>query len=190
MSIKGTNTEKNLLAAFAGESQARNRYTFFAKAAQKEGYEQISKLFLETAENEKVHAKNFFKFLEGGMVEIKASFPAGIIGTTKENLNAAAEGEHEEWTKLYIEAAEEAKKEGFKDVAVLFEQIAKVEKKHEERYLKLLDNINNNKVFKRDSEVEWKCLNCGYVHKGKEAPGTCPACKHSQSYFELKENNY
>jgi len=190
MSLKGTKTEKNLLAAFAGESQARNRYTFYAKAAKKEGYEQISNLFLETAENERVHAKNFFKFLEGGMVEIQASYPAGVVSSTKDNLKAAAEGEHEEWTKLYVEAAQTAKEEGLNEVAALFEQISKVEKEHEKRYLKLLDNINKNNVFKKDTEVEWKCTKCGYVHKGKEAPNKCPACKHPQAYFELKNNNY
>ena len=190
MNLKGSKTEKNLLAAFAGESQARNRYTFYAKVAQKEGYQQIGNIFLETAENERVHAKNFFKFLEGGMVEIQASYPAGKIGTTADNLKAAASGEHEEWTKLYIEGAQIAKEEGFSDVANLFEQIAKVEKKHEERYLKLLDNINNNKVFTKDTEVEWKCIKCGYIHKGKEAPNICPACKHPQAYYEINNNNY
>jgi rubrerythrin len=190
MNFKGSKTEKNLLAAFAGESQARNRYTFFAKAAKNEGYEQISAIFLETADNEMEHAKRFFSFLEGGMVEIQASYPAGIIGTTEENLQAAANGEHEEWTKLYVDAASIAKEEGFIDVASQFEQIVKVEEKHEARYLKLLDNLKKKTVFKKDKEVEWKCRKCGYIYVGKEAPKTCPACKHPQSFYELRENNY
>lgn len=190
MSLKGTKTEKNLLAAFAGESQARNRYTFYAKAAQKEGYHQIANIFLETAENERVHAKNFFKFLEGGMVEIQASYPAGTISKTIDNLKAAAAGEHEEWTKLYADAAKIAKEEGFNEVSSLFEQISKVEKRHEERYNKLLENINKNMVFKKDTEVEWKCLKCGYIHKGKTAPNICPACKHPQAYYEVNNINY
>lgn len=189
-SIKGTKTEKNLLAAFAGESQARNRYTFFASVAKKEGYEQIANIFLETAENEKEHAKKFFKYLQGGMVEIQASYPAGIIGTTKENLKASAEGEHEEWTLLYVNAAKTAREEGFEEIAKQFEEISKVEKHHEERYLKLLSNLENGTAFKKDKVVKWKCRNCGYVHEGKEAPKSCPACMHPQSYFEIKEENY
>jgi len=190
MDLKGSKTEKNLLAAFAGESQARNRYTFFAKVAQKEGYEHIAEIFLETADNERQHAKQFFKFLKGGMVEIQAKYPAGVIGSTLENLKAAAAGEHEEWEILYPEAAEIAKEEGFNDVAVQFEMIAKVEVEHEERYKKLAENIEKGKVFKKDEEVEWKCRKCGHIHRGKEAPKTCPACKHPQNYFQLKEKNY
>lgn len=190
MDLKGSKTEKNLLAAFAGESQARNRYAFFAKKAKEEGYEQISAFFMETAENERQHAKQFFKFLKGGMVEITAKFPAGIIGTTEENLKAAAEGEHEEWEILYADASKTAREEGFIDVAAKFELIAKIEKHHEERYLKLLDNIKKNKVFKKDEEIEWVCRECGYVHKGKEPPKTCPACNHPQSYYEIKSYNY
>lgn len=190
MNLKGSKTEKNLLASFAGESQARNRYTYFASAAKKEGYEQISAIFLETADNEKEHAKRFFKYLKGGMVEITASYPAGVIGTTLENLAASAQGEHEEWTVLYKEAAETAREEGFKEIAVQFEEIAEVEEKHEQRYLKLQENIKNKTVFKKDTEVEWKCRNCGYIHRGKEAPDICPACKHPQAYYELNATNY
>lgn len=189
-SLKGTKTEKNLLAAFAGESQARNRYTFFAKKAKEEGYEQIAAIFLETAENELEHAKQFFKFLEGGMVEITASYPAGIIGTTEENLKSAAEGEHEEWSKLYLDAAKTAREEGFNEVAVLFDNVSKVEAEHEARYLKLLNNVKNGKVFSKDKEVLWICRKCGYVHKGKDAPKVCPNCKHPQAYFEIKAENY
>jgi len=188
--IKGTKTEKNLLAAFAGESQARNRYTFFASQAKKEGYEQISAIFLETAENEKEHAKRFFKFLEGGMVEIQASYPAGVIGTTLENLKAAAAGENEEHTKLYPEAADIAEKEGFSDIAATFRYIAKVEVEHEKRYLKLASNIEKGEVFRKEKVVRWKCRNCGYVHEGKEPPEKCPTCLHPKSYFEIKEENY
>ncbi len=191
MSIKGTKTEKNLLKSFAGESQARNRYTFFAKVAKKEGFEQISELFIETAEQEHQHAKTFFKFLESGEgVEITAMYPAGKVGTTAENLKAAAEGENEEWTELYPEFAEVAAEEGFKDVAVSFKMIAKVEAEHEKRYLKLLENIENNKVFEKDEEVEWMCRKCGYVHKGKKALKNCPACKHPEAYFEVHKNNF
>jgi len=191
MSIKGTKTEKNLLKSFAGESQARNRYTFFAKVAKKEGFEQISELFIETAEQEHQHAKTFFKFLESGEgVEITAMYPAGKVGTTAENLKAAAEGENEEWTELYPEFAEVAAEEGFKDVAVAFKMIAKVEAEHEKRYLKLLENIENNKVFEKDEEVEWMCRKCGYVHKGKKALKNCPACKHPEAYFEVHKNNF
>lgn len=189
-SIKGTKTEKNLLASFAGESQARNRYTFFASAAKKEGYEQISRFFLETAENEKEHAKVFFKYLEGGEVEITASYPAGIIGDTKSNLEAAAAGENMEWTVLYADAAKIASEEGFPDVARSFEQIAKVEKFHESRYRKLAANIARGEVFKKKASIKWHCINCGYVHEGDEAPKECPACKHPQAYYEVLAENY
>ncbi len=188
--LKGTKTEKNLLIAFAGESQARSRYVFFASVAKKEGYEQISAIFTETAENEKEHAKKFFKFLEGGMVEIKASYPAGVIGTTAENLKAAADGEKDEWTKDYPKFAQIAEKEGFKEIAECFTEIAEVEEQHEKRYRKLLKNIKEGKVFEKDEVVEWKCRNCGYVHKGKKAPKKCPACQHPQAYFQIKEENY
>jgi len=189
--LTGTKTEKNLLAAFAGESQARNRYTYAAGAARKEGYLQIAAMFEETAENEKEHAKRFFKFLEdGNMLEITATYPAGKIGTTGENLAAAAAGEHEEWTVLYPAAAKIAKDEGFADVSAAFTMIARVEKEHEARYQKLLDNVRGNKVFKKDGPAQWKCRNCGYVHEGPEAPGKCPACLHPQSHFELKDTNY
>ncbi len=189
-SLKGTKTEKNLLAAFAGESQARNRYTFFASAAKKEGYEQISRFFLETAENEKEHAKVFFKYLEGGEVEITAAFPAGVIGDTKSNLEAAAAGENMEWTTLYAEAAAVAKEEGFPEVARSFEQIAKVEMFHENRYRKLAANIAVSEVFKKKAAIQWHCINCGYVYEGPEAPKECPACKHPQSYYEVLAENY
>jgi rubrerythrin len=189
-SIKGSETEKNLLKAFAGESQARNRYTYFASVAKKEGYEQISAIFLETAENEKEHAKVFFKYLEGGDTEITASYPAGRIGTTSENLLAAANGEKMEWDKLYPDFEKIARKEGFNEVADSFKEIAEVEEKHEKRYRKLLDNVKNKKVFKKDKVVKWKCRNCGYVHEGKDAPDTCPACKHPQAYYEVLEENY
>ena len=188
--LKGTQTEKNLLKSFAGESQARTRYTFFASKAKKEGYRQIESIFLETARNEKEHAERFFKFLEGGGVEIEATYPAGVIGTTEENLKAAAEGENEEHTELYPHFADVAEEEGFPKIAVVFRKIAEVEKEHEERYLKLLENIKEGKVFKREEEVRWKCDNCGYVHEGTEAPEKCPACAHDQEYFELKEKNY
>lgn len=189
-SIKGTGTEKNLLASFAGESQARNRYTYFASVAKKEGYEQISAIFLETADNEKEHAKRFFKLLEGGEVEITASYPAGVIGDTAANLAASAAGENLEWTRLYKEAAETARKEGFEEVAAQFKEIAEVEEEHEKRYRKLLKNIKDCKVFKKDAVVRWKCRNCGYVHEGKEAPKECPACAHPQAYYELLCENY
>jgi rubrerythrin len=190
MKLKGTKTEKNLLAAFAGESQARNRYTYFASVAKKEGYEQISALFLETAENEKEHAKRFFKFLEGGMAEFTATFPAGVIGTTAENLKAAAEGENEEWTKLYPGFAETAASEGLPAVAAAFRSISQVEVKHEKRYRKLLENIEKGSVFKKSASTTWKCRNCGYHHEGPDAPDTCPACLHPKSYFELLAENY
>lgn len=189
-SIKGTKTEKNLLAAFAGESQARNRYTFFASAAKKEGFEQISRIFLETAENEKEHAKVFFKYLEGGEVEITAAYPAGIIGDTKSNLEAAAAGENMEWTTLYAEAAKVAKEEGFPEVARSFEQISRVEMFHEKRYKKLIANISNGEVFKKKATTKWHCINCGYVYEGEEAPKECPACKHPQSFYEVLAENY
>lgn len=189
-SIKGTKTEKNVLASFAGESQARNRYTYFASAAKKEGYEQISAIFLDTAENEKEHAKRFFKLLEGGEVEISASYPAGIIGTTAQNLEEAANGENTEWTKLYKEAAMTADQEGFPDIATQFREIAEVEAEHEKRYRKLLKNIKESKVFKKDIKVKWRCRNCGYVHEGMEAPKECPACAHPQAYYEMLCENY
>lgn len=189
-SIKGTKTEKNLLASFAGESQARNRYTFFASAAKKEGYEQISSFFLETAENEKEHAKVFFKYLEGGDLEITAAYPAGIIGDTKANLEAAAAGENMEWTVLYADAAKVAREEGFPEVARSFEQIAKVEKFHESRYRKLAENIAKGEVFKKKKSVTWHCINCGYIFEGEEAPNECPACRHPQSFYEVLAENY
>lgn len=189
-SIKGTQTEKNLLAAFAGESQARNRYTYFASEAKKAGYEQIAAIFIETAENEKEHAEMFFKLLEGGDVEIVAAYPAGVIGDTAANLEAAADGERLEWTTLYSNFAQVARDEGFKEVAAVFTEIAEVEEQHEKRYRKLLENVREGKVFTRDEEVKWKCRNCGYVHEGKSAPKVCPACRHPQSYYELMAENY
>jgi rubrerythrin len=190
VTLKGSKTEQNLLKAFAGESQARNRYTYFASAARKEGFEQIAAIFTETAENELEHAKVFFKHLEGGEAEITASYPAGRIGTTEENLLAAAEGEKMEWGTLYPGFAETAKKEGFSKVAESFKEISEVEQQHEKRYRKLLENVKKGTVFKKDKEVEWKCRNCGYVHRGKEAPKMCPACSHPQSYYELRVENY
>ncbi len=189
-SIKGTETEKNLLTAFAGESQARNRYTFFASKAKKEGLVQISEIFQETAEQEKEHAKRFFKFLEGGTVEVSASFPAGTVGTTLENLRAAAAGEEHEWTEMYPDFAKTARKEGFEEIAVAFESISVSEKQHGKRYKELADNIENGSVFKRNNVVTWRCRNCGYLHEAKEAPSTCPACVHPQSYFELLGENW
>lgn len=189
-SIKGTKTEQNLLKAFAGESQARSRYTYYAKQAKKEGLEQISALFSETAENELEHAKRFFKFLEGGMVEITAMYPAGVIGSTLENLKAAADGENEEWAELYPEFAKTAEEEGFKEIAMVFKLIAKVEQAHEARYRKLYDNLESGKIFKRDGRVVWKCRNCGFLHEGMAAPQKCPACDHPQAHFEIKEENY
>jgi rubrerythrin len=189
-SVKGTQTEKHLLASFAGESQARNRYTYFASQAKKEGYEQIAAIFLETADNEKEHAKRFFKLLEGGDVEITAAYPAGVIGNTAENLEAAAAGEKLEWSKLYKEGEEVARQEGFEEIAVQFKEIAEVEEQHEKRYRKLLKNVREDKVFKKDTVVKWKCRNCGYVHEGKEAPEICPACAHPQAYYELLCENY
>lgn len=189
-SIKGTKTERNLLKAFAGESQARNRYTYFASAAKKEGYEQIQAVFLDTAENEKEHAKVFFKYLEGGEVEITAAYPAGVIGDTAKNLAAAAAGENMEWTTLYAEFAGTAREEGFPEIADSFEQIAKVEKEHEARYRKLLKNIASEEVFKKVKPVKWHCRNCGYVVEGVEAPDMCPACRHPRSFYEVLAENY
>lgn len=188
--MKGSETEKNLLKAFAGESQARNRYTFFMNVAKKEGYEQIAGIFQETADNEKEHAEIFFKHLEGGEVEITAAYPAGKIGTTAENLLAAAEGEKMEWGTLYPGFGKKAREEGFDKVAESFKEIGDIEEKHEERYRRLLENVKAGTVFKRGKVVEWKCRNCGYVHDGKEAPKVCPACKHPQSYYELLAENY
>ena len=191
MSIVGSKTEKNLLKAFAGESQAKNRYTFYAKAAKKEGFEQISALFMETALNEEQHAKSFFKFLESGeAVEITAMYPAGKISSTVENLKAAAAGENEEWTELYPEFARIAEEEGFADVARTFRNIAKVEKEHEARYLKLAKNIESDEVFTKQEPTRWKCRKCGHVHEGTSAPNVCPTCQHPQGYFEKKEVNY
>lgn len=189
-SLKGTKTEQNLLKAFAGESQARMRYDYFASQAKKEGLEQIAAIFTETALNEKEHAKRFFKFLEGGMCEITATYPAGIIGDTAANLKAAAEGENEEWTELYPEFARIAEEEGFREVAIAFKMIATVEKAHEARYNTLYKNLEEGKVFERDGVFIWKCRNCGYIHEGKKAPKLCPACQHPQAYFEIKEANY
>lgn len=188
--LKGTITEQNLLKAFAGESQARNRYTYFAKQAKKEGYEQIAAIFEETAENEKEHAKVFFKHLEGGMVEITAEYPAGVIGTTEENLLAAAEGEKMEWGTLYPDFGKTAEEEGFPDIANSFKNIAEVESQHEKRYRKLLENVKENRVFKRDKPMKWKCRNCGFIYEGNEPPQKCPACQHPQSYYELLAENY
>lgn len=189
-SLKGTKTEQNLLKSFAGESQARNRYEFFAKQAKNEGYEQIAEIFMITAGQEKEHAKRFFKFLEGGEVEITASYPAGKIGTTAENLKAAAMGENEEWTKLYPMFADIAKEEGFSEISTAFKMIAKVEAEHEKRYSALLKNLEEGKVFVKDEKVAWVCRNCGYVHEGTQALEKCPACLHSKAYFELQAKNY
>lgn len=188
--LKGTKTEKNLLASFAGESQARNRYTLFAEAAREEGYEQIAGIFLETAENEFYHAERFFNFLEGGPVEITATYPAGKVGTTIENLLEASEGEHEEWHELYPKFAKEALEEGFPDISAAYTVIAKVEKEHEARYKKLLANINQEIVFKREETTDWKCRACGYVHPGLKAPKLCPSCLKTQSQFEIQAKNY
>jgi rubrerythrin len=189
-SIKGTQTEKNLLTSFAGESQARNRYTYFASAAKKEGYEQIAAIFEETANQEKEHAKRMFKYLEGGVVELTASYPAGIIGTTAENLKAAAAGEHEEWELDYPKFAEIAEAEGFKEIAVMYKMIAKAEFEHEARYLELLKNLEDDTTFEKTDDVEWQCRNCGFVHKGKKAMEKCPACLHPKAHFEVKKTNY
>ncbi len=188
--LTGTKTEKNLLTAFAGESQARNRYSFFASQARKEDYQQIAAVFLETADNEKEHAKRLFKFLEGGELEIRASFPAGLIGDTKENLRTAAGGENYEHTKMYPEFASLADQEGLQEIASVFRAIAVAERQHEKRYLNLLENVEKDSVFKRESVVKWKCRNCGYIHEGAEAPEECPACAHSRAYFELLSENY
>lgn len=188
--LKGTETEKNILKAFAGESQARNRYTYFAKTARKEGYVQMAQVFEETANQEKEHAKRLFKLLEGGELEITASFPAGVIGTTLENLKASAAGEHHEQATMYPEFAQVAKAEGFADIAYIFMAIAVAEKQHEKRYLELAANIEAGRVFKRDAKVKWRCSNCGYIHEGTEAPGSCAACAHPQDHFELLAENW
>jgi len=188
--LKGSLTEKNLLTAFAGESQARNRYTYFASQAKKDGFVQIQSIFEETANQEKEHAKRLFKFLEGGEVEIKASFPAGVVGSTQENLKASAAGEHYEHTEMYPGFAKTAREEGFEAIATVFEAIAVAEKQHEKRYLDLAANIEAGRVFKRDTEVVWRCRNCGYLHVGNEAPQACPACAHPQAHFELLGENY
>ena len=190
MSVKGTRTEKNLLQSFAGESQARNRYTFFAKQAKKDGYEQIAAVFEETARQEEEHAKMFFRALEGGMAEITASFPAGQILDTQSNLEAAANGENEEWTELYPKFAEVAKEEGFEDIARLFKMVSGVEKEHEIRYRKLLENVKEGSVFVKTSPTEWKCRNCGFIFKGAAAPEKCPACAHPKAYFEILADNF
>ncbi|MHC1604901.1 MAG: rubrerythrin [Candidatus Methanofastidiosia archaeon] len=189
-SVRGTKTEKNILTAFAGESQARNRYTYFASKAKKEGYIQIANIFLETADNEKEHAKRLFKFLEGGDTEIAASFPAGVIGTTKENLKASAEGENHEHTTMYPEFAKIAEDEDFPEIATVMMAIAVAEKQHEKRFLALLENIEKDRVFKREKVVRWRCDNCGYIHEGPESPKACPACAHPKAYFELLAENY
>ena len=189
-SLKGSNTEKNLLTAFAGESQARNRYTYFASKARKDGFVQIADIFEETANQEKEHAKRFFKFLEGGDVEIQAAFPAGVVGSTAENLKAAAGGEHYEWETMYPEFAVTAREEGFEAIAKAFEAVAVAEKQHEERYLGLAANVEAGTVFKKKKKVVWRCRNCGYLHEGEEAPATCPACAHPQAHFELLAENW
>jgi len=193
MELKSSETEKNLLKAFAGESQARNRYTYFSSQARKEGFEQIASIFLETADNEKEHAKVFFNYLEeigGELVEIQASYPAGKISSTEENLLAAAEGEKLEYSSIYPEFERIARKEGFEEIASSFKEIGEVEEQHEKRYRKLLENLKSGKVFSRDKIVKWKCRNCGYVHEGKEAPEKCPSCKHPQAFYELLGENY
>ena len=190
MELKGSQTEKNLLTAFAGESQARNRYTYFTSQAKKDGFVQIADIFAETAGQEKEHAERLFKFLQGGEVEIAAAFPAGVIGTTSDNLADSAAGEHYEWTEMYPGFAQVARDEGFEAIAVVFEAIAVAEKQHEARYLGLKANIDAGTVFKRDETVVWRCRNCGYLHEGTEAPGTCPACAHPQAYFELLAENW
>ncbi len=190
MEFKGSKTERNVLAAFAGESQARTRYSFFSSVARKEGYEQISAIFEETSENEKEHAQLFFKHLQGGTTQIDAAYPAGTIGTTGQNLKAAAEGEKLEWGTLYPSFSKIAEEEGFKDIANTFRMIAKVEAYHERRYLKLLENLNKGTVFRKDKPIKWKCRNCGYVHESSEAPGVCPVCSHPRSYFEVWTEAY
>ncbi len=189
-SVRGTQTEKNLLIAFAGESQARNRYTYFASAAKKEGLVQISQIFTETANQEKEHAKRFFKFLEGGELEVTETFPAGKIGTTLENLKAAAAGEEYEWTTMYPEFAKIAREEGLNAVAIAFEAISIAEKQHDKRYVDLAKNLEEGRVFKRNGKVVWRCINCGYLHEGEDAPKACPACLHPQAYFELLGENW
>jgi rubrerythrin len=190
MKMKGSKTEKNVLTAFAGESQARNRYTYFASQARKDGFEQIALIFEETANQEKEHAKRFFKLLEGGMVEVKASFPAGVIATTADNLKEAAGGEHFEWSELYPSFARVAEEEGFEEIAKILTSISEAEKQHEKRYRGLLSNVKNNTVFKKEKKVVWRCLNCGYVHEAKEAPMECPSCAHPQAFFELLCENW
>ena len=190
MSVKNTKTEKNLLTAFAGESQARNRYTYFASKARKEGFRQIADIFEETANQEKEHAKRLFKFLEGGEVEFTASFPAGVIADTITNLKESAGGENYEWTEMYPGFAKVAREEGFEEIAKVFEAIAVAEKQHEKRYLALMNNIEKGRVFARDEEVTWRCLNCGYLHEGTEAPDSCPACAHPRDHFELLCENW
>ncbi|RKX82508.1 MAG: rubrerythrin family protein [Spirochaetes bacterium] len=190
MELKGSKTEKNLLTAFAGESQARNRYTYFASKAKKEGYMQISDIFTETANQEKEHAERLFKFLEGGDVEVQAAFPAGVIGSTADNLKAGAGGEHYEWTEMYPGFAKTAREEGFSAIATVFESIAIAEKQHEKRYLDLVKNVENGTVFKKDKKVIWRCRNCGFIYEGTEAPKVCPACAHPQAYFELLGENW
>jgi rubrerythrin len=190
MDLKGSKTEKNLLTAFAGESQARNRYTYFAGQARKDGFMQIADVFEETANQEKEHAKRFFSFLQGGDVQIVAAYPAGVIGTTAENLKAAADGEMMEWTTIYQNFAGEAKEEGFMQIAALFNHISVAEKQHEKRYRGLLANVENGTVFKKEKPVVWRCRNCGYIHEGTDAPGVCPACAHAQAYFEVLGENW
>ncbi|MDO4551799.1 MAG: rubrerythrin family protein [Planctomycetia bacterium] len=190
MNIRGSQTEKNLMFSFANESQARNRYNYYASVAKKEGYVQISKIFEETADQEKEHAKRFFKFLEGGTVEVRAEFPAGTISTTIENLRSAASGENEEWTELYPNFAETARAEGYDEIASIFQAVAIAERQHEKRYLGVLSNIENGSVFKVETVIKWRCLNCGYVHEGNEAPDLCPACAHPQMYFERLAENW
>jgi rubrerythrin len=190
MGLKGTQTEKNVITAFAGESQARNRYTYFASQARKEGYVQIADIFEETANQEKEHAKRFFKFLEGGEAEVKGNFPAGVIGTTAENLKAAADGELYEWGEMYPAFADTARKEGFDAIAAAFDSIGVAEKQHEKRYRGLLANVKAGSVFRKEKEVVWRCRNCGYLHTGKEAPKSCPACAHPQAHFELLAENW
>lgn len=190
MALKGTRTEKNLLTAFAGEAQARNRYTYFASQAKKEGYEQMSAAYLETADHEKEHAKRLFKFLEGGEVEITAGFPAGVIGTTAENLKASADGENHENTEMYPEFAKIADEEGFPEIAEVFRSIGEAELGHEQRFLGFLNNIEQGQVFKRSEKVVWRCRNCGYMHEGTEAPEVCPACDHPQAHYEIWRQNY
>ncbi len=190
MDLKGSKTEKNLMAAFAGESQARNRYTYFAGKARKDGFRQISEIFEETANQEREHAKRLFKLMPGGEAEITGSFPSGIIGDTLINLKESAGGENHEWTDMYPSFAKEAYEEGFDDIAMIFESIAVAEKQHEKRFLALAKNIESGKVFKKDGDVVWRCLNCGFVHKGAKAPNVCPACTHPQAHFELLKENY